>query len=80
MEGDGDMTQRVLIKSCFMEDATIGNSNRMRVGPQGELFSVGGRELMSECGVPQSRESQGKGRPGISSEVSWSVPAGLKQG
>ncbi|XP_045050977.2 Z-DNA-binding protein 1 isoform X2 [Desmodus rotundus] len=34
MEGDGDMTQRVLIKSCFMEDATIGNSNRMHVGPQ----------------------------------------------
>ncbi|XP_016058643.1 PREDICTED: Z-DNA-binding protein 1 [Miniopterus natalensis] len=31
-EGKGDTTQRVHIKSCFLEEVAIGNSNRMSVG------------------------------------------------
>ncbi|XP_045689463.1 Z-DNA-binding protein 1 isoform X2 [Phyllostomus hastatus] len=41
-EGAGGVTQRVLVKSCFLEDATIGNSNRMRIGPLGKAGPGGG--------------------------------------
>uniref|UniRef100_A0A8C6RZY3 Z-DNA-binding protein 1 n=1 Tax=Nannospalax galili TaxID=1026970 RepID=A0A8C6RZY3_NANGA len=52
---EGDMTQRIHIKSCFLEDTTIGNSNKMTVhpgseGPGGVTGSGGGKEPKEDTG------------------------------
>ncbi|XP_054429515.1 Z-DNA-binding protein 1 [Pteronotus mesoamericanus] len=53
-EADGDVTQRVLIKACFLEDATIGNSNRMHVdlGAAGPGGGTGPQDSSWDGGRP----------------------------
>ncbi|XP_028000870.2 Z-DNA-binding protein 1 [Eptesicus fuscus] len=40
-EGEGDAAQRVLIKSCFLEDAAIGNNNSLSVRPRAAGLGAG---------------------------------------
>ncbi|XP_036915862.1 Z-DNA-binding protein 1 isoform X2 [Sturnira hondurensis] len=68
-EGDGDMTQRVLMKSCFLEDATIGNGNRMHVSP-----GKAGPEDSSDSGEPAGEPADGKAPRSEAAEPRGKVP------
>ncbi|XP_053527171.1 Z-DNA-binding protein 1 [Artibeus jamaicensis] len=75
-EGDGDMTQRVLMKSCLLEDATIGNSNRMRVG-RGEAGPGGGAGLEDsswDSREPAGEPADGKAPQSEAAEPSSKIP------
>lgn len=53
-EGKEDMTQKVHIKSCFLEEVAIGNSNRMRVslGTAGPGRGAGPEDSSGDLGEP----------------------------
>nr|XP_011721057.1 Z-DNA-binding protein 1 isoform X3 [Macaca nemestrina]XP_011721058.1 Z-DNA-binding protein 1 isoform X3 [Macaca nemestrina]XP_011721059.1 Z-DNA-binding protein 1 isoform X3 [Macaca nemestrina] len=50
----GDAAQRIYMKSCFLEDATIGNSNKMSISP-----GVAGPGGVAGSGDRQPREDAG---------------------
>ncbi|KAM7126335.1 Z-DNA-binding protein 1 isoform 2-T2 [Molossus nigricans] len=53
-EGKEDMAQKIHIKSCLLEDAAIGNSNRMRVslGTAGQGRGAGPEDSSGDLGEP----------------------------
>ncbi|KAK1337145.1 hypothetical protein QTO34_001767 [Cnephaeus nilssonii] len=62
-EGEGDKAQRVLIKSCFLEDAAIGNNNSLSVLPRGAGLGAGAGPGDSGGGPGEPAED-GAPRPG----------------
>lgn len=55
---EGDTAQRVHIKSCLLEDATIGNSNKMTISPRskgGVVESGDNEEPKEDAGEPGHR-------------------------
>ncbi|CAO2577464.1 Z-DNA-binding protein 1 [Lemmus lemmus] len=56
---EGDTAQKVHIKSCWLEDATIGNSNKMtiRTASQGEVGESGNSEEPKEDADSSSKAS-----------------------
>uniref|UniRef100_A0A2K6GT59 Z-DNA-binding protein 1 n=1 Tax=Propithecus coquereli TaxID=379532 RepID=A0A2K6GT59_PROCO len=73
---EGDAAQRVHIRSCFLEDAAVGNSNRMTVRPApGGVAGAGDGQPEEDAGEPghasQSRSGfprdAGQAAPGITS-------------
>ncbi|KAM5304409.1 Z-DNA-binding protein 1 isoform 2-T2 [Glossophaga mutica] len=80
-EGGGDVTQRVLMKSCFLEDATIGHSNWMHVGP-GKAGPGGGAGLGDSCrdsGEPAGEPAGDKAPRSEAAEPRGKVPHGGHQ-
>lgn len=84
---EGDTAQRVHIKSCLLEDATIGNSNKMTIHSRskgGVVESADSKEPKEDTGKPrrgslcvprpQSLEHHGR----YKDATVWSSASGLK--
>ncbi|XP_045384837.1 Z-DNA-binding protein 1 isoform X1 [Lemur catta] len=75
---EGDAAQRVHIRSCFLEDAAIGNSNKMTVSPAaGGVAGAGDGEPEEDADpAPEASQSRshfpqdaGQAAPGITSTL-----------